>query len=1101
MTNQRQLPVPQDLSLAQFQDELPGRLLHALERRWYEELDMTRAQLEPIAPGELSRSSFVTISSLPNQSVVENLSVLNMQNVLSSFRDGSHSIIYTLRGIGHRVQLSMGVRCIDPSDPVSTQDYAEILGHALRGNFPSIELTASSSNTSDSLPNQAIEEAVRAQYLASITGIPSEKHVNTPHFTQTLDRLVNALAGERYTLLIIAEPMSEQIVQQAIERCRQLGSEIHSAVRRSIGASTGQSVNVGRSKGQNQGINVGTGGLLGMIFSVSANQGRNTGRTIQLGQTIGQSENLEILNKTAEYCEKLLDSYLERLQAGRNLGFWNAGLYLATDDRNTFYQAQGIIRGLFSGQDTRFEPLRLVNLSQAQTHARQSLQILKNPMLSTHMMHSPLGYEFQSLGTPMTTDELSLLMNFPQQDVPGVALRTMATFNVNPPDLDGFRLGRLLHHNRALPTPVKVSKGTLQRHAFVSGLTGSGKTNTCLGLLLDTYRQQKLNFLVIDPAKTEYRLLLESKELAEDLLIFTLGDETAAPFRLNPFEFVPGFPLLTHIDLIKAVFGAAFPMQGPLAYLLEEAIVALYQERGWDIASSTNRFVKSGNQGGYKVGDFLPTLADLVQKIDGLVAAKQYSGQITQDVTAALKVRLGSLLNGGKGYMLNARRSVPMETILNRPVIFELRRMGDDDEKALVMGLIFVMLYEAVQNRPLYGGLQHITLIEEAHRLLRNTQLHNATDQANPRGKAVEMFSDMMAEMRAYGEGFVVVDQMPNKLVPDVIKGSNLKIIHRLMALDDRSVVGNAIGLSDEQVDYLPRLTVGQAVVHSEELNDACLVQIDPVEDDLFSASMGTAHGENALRRLQQRCSLFYKNLGFEARFVFDSGDSNTAKMIDEVPWRTVKAYRTGQNFIASILFESQKDGLHRSLVRTLEDDIEQALLSRALSTPTSSQISVAKQRLASQVVEDFYEQHNAAQNWGARLAAVETLSQIWRSSAENPHHYALLGELLRNQIAVMPLVPRNGCRHCPASCRFGHHFQASGNQTVQALRNRLKSLGFNERLSPPKIWNLAQGSLSWPVSDGLKLAATYCLLTQATDDENLLLEFLETGSEAFGMS
>lgn len=844
------------------QHELPERLLEALERRWFDQFDIRQVSIKPHLGGDLqAQSRFIQLLEIAHgQDTERSLHLLNMQNVLSCFRDGTHSVVFSLRSQGRHVAMHMGVRRFVPEVRVQTVDYVDVLRRTLRSNFPGIALSQTP------LSHQACEEEIlcpvsESKYLAGITGIPSLKHESGAPFTQSLDRLIDALRGEDYSLLLIAEPITESVIEGAVRRCRELSNEIHGLVRQSMARSTGRTVGDAISVGQATTASAGTGGLLGMLFSLQLGRSWSIGRTEQTSDSIGLSVNQESLNKTAEFCEKLLDHYLRRLQNGRNLGFWNVGFYVASNDFNTFLRTQGLVRGLFSGKDTHFEPLRILNLTDAPTSVRDSLAALRNPGLASGPgAGHPLGEEFQQLATPLTAEELSLLLSLPRREVPGVKLTPMADFGLNPPITEGISLGRVIYRGDTLADEITIPLRKLTQHAFVTGITGAGKTNTCLVILREAHRNG-IPFLVIEPAKTEYRPLLLDNELGQDLWVFTLGNEelSNAPFRLNPFEFTPGFPLLTHIDMLKAVFNAAFPMYASMPFILEEAILEVYAERGWDIARSTNRFVSSTRS---DFTPYLPRLEHLYQKIDEVVASKKYAQQLTMDISAALKARLKSLLIGGKGYMLNVARSIPFGELLKRPAVLELRRMGDDDEKAFVMALLLVRLYEEREVSGPSSDLVHLTLIEEAHRLLRNVSTNTSMESANPRGKAVEMFTDILAEVREYGEGMIIVDQIPAKLAPDVVKNTNLKILHRIVAQDDRDFVGNAMNLTPFQKEHVVRLKPGQAVVHSEGLDEPILMWIRSVKDEAkqqLDQSQAAVKYQAEIRRIRNQCAASYR--------------------------------------------------------------------------------------------------------------------------------------------------------------------------------------------------------------------------------------------------
>ena len=864
----------------------------------------------------------------------------------------------------------------------------------------------------------AIDPLISSRHRAAVTGIPSLRLASTSQgfFTQSIDRLVDALRGETYTLLVVAEPIPDPSVVEMLNKVLDLSAEMHDLVSKSLTYSRSKSEQRSESLGENTSFQIGGGQVLSMIFGISYNQGWSHQTSISEGTTVGGSVMEERINKTAQFCEESLDHFVERIKDGRSLGFWNVGVYLASDDPNTYLRLQSMTRSLFSGDETHFEPLRIVDLSHPPAKILQALTSLRNPRFQ-HLMNPalpgrefthPMGMEFQSLGTPLTTSELGVLVNLPIREVPGLKMKVVSDFNLNPPASEGPEIGTLLYRGEDLPQRIKITPKSLSRHTFVTGLTGSGKTNTCLSLLDNCYRSFGLKFLVIDPAKTEYRFLLNSPSLGEDLMVYTLGDEQNAPFRLNPFEFRPGFPLLTHIDLIKSVFNAVFPMYASMPFLLEEALFEIYTDRGWNLAHSDNRYIDVDNGEDYSA--YLPRLSDLYAKIDDVVARKKYGSQIGQDLTAALKARISSLLHGNKGLMLDTPRSVNFEDLLNQPVVLELRGIGDDDEKAFLMALVFIMLYECSQKRGVGGDIQHVTLIEEAHRLLRNVPTSMSAELANPRGKTVEMFTDMMAEMRAHGEGFIIVDQMPSKLVPDVVKGSNLKIIHRLLAEDDRLATGRAMGLKDDQIAFLPSLEQGQAVMHSEEMEDACLVRIDLVEDLLAKKSSE----EDLIKRMQDRSKMFYEGhtdllRRFATCSICDAPCSYRPE--DLVP--DAAALFAGRDYLLAALWGGQ-GVMEQSLVR-MQKSMSDLLCQRFPKGFTPGHLHCAQAQVAMKAPALLFEMFPQARGWENMLALQNVLVGALGES-ESPKK---IQTVLRQRVALVPLKARAGCRWCSCQCWF----------------------------------------------------------------------------------
>ena len=447
----------------------------------------------------------------------------------------------------------------------------------------------------------------------------------------------------------------------------------------------------------------------------------------------------------------------------------------------------------------------------------------------------PLGGAYEVFGTCLNSEELAVLVNLPQQEIPGIPVRDRSDFalTVPPETPDSIRLGWVQDPTGRDLTPVHLTAEALNRHVFVTGINGSGKTNTCMNILINAYEKLHVPFLVIEPAKTEYRALNSSGALAGRVRVLSIGG--AAPLRLNPLHPVSGITLARHIDLLKSVFNASFPMFGGMAYVLEEALHEVYTERGWNLFDSSNPSLPK-NAGLDAESALIPTLEDVHDKIEIVLARKQYGREIHQNLGAALRSRLHSLTIGNKGLVLNTRRSLPPELLFGQPTVIEVQELADDEEKAFVMALLFILLYEYAEVRQ-HGleperreRLQHLTLIEEAHRLLQAPRGPASAEMGDPRGKAVGMFADMLAEMRALGEGFLVADQIPTKLTPEVLKNTNVKVVHRLVAPDDRLAAGSCLNLNERQCRDLNNLTRGLALIHDERVGEAFVLRVEPVK-------------------------------------------------------------------------------------------------------------------------------------------------------------------------------------------------------------------------------------------------------------------------------
>jgi DNA helicase HerA-like ATPase len=409
--------------------------------------------------------------------------------------------------------------------------------------------------------------------------------------------------------------------------------------------------------------------------------------------------------------------------------------------------------------------------------------------------------------------------------------------SVPAPQADSIALGALQDELHRDLGPVTIPARSLNRHVFVTGTPGSGKTNTCMQILLESYDRLHVPFLVLEPAKSEYRRLLQTKELKGKLGVYGFGGGVTLPLRLNPLAPVQGVPLGRHIDMLKAVFNASFSMFAGMQYVLEEALLEIYTERGWSLYTSENAYLDD-RPSLDDLSALTPNLQDLHDKIEVVLDRKKYGQEIHQNMGAALRSRLRSLMVGNKGLALNTRRSTPLESIFSRPAVVELQDLGDDDEKSFVMALLFVLLcqYAEARQRDLPESqrerLQHLTLVEEAHRLLEAPRGGTSAETGDPRGKAVSMFTNMLAEMRAYGEGFVIADQIPSKLAPEILKNSYLKVAHQLLDSEDRHAIGSCMNLTEPQIRHLNSLPTGRAAVHDERIGSAILVRILPVKGE-----------------------------------------------------------------------------------------------------------------------------------------------------------------------------------------------------------------------------------------------------------------------------
>jgi hypothetical protein len=549
--------------------------------------------------------------------------------------------------------------------------------------------------------------------------------------------------------------------------------------------------------------------------------------------------------KTLPFPDPLSEHYSELLEAtvsdytyGAGIGGWRTSVFLYGDEAD-YARLGAVWQGIFSGDRSIHMPIRIARHAELPHMVRDwaypDVEALKGPGGFRHQ------YRYQTI---LSSDQLAAYVHLPHLETNGFSISLVPNFDVmpSPPVTNAKKvtIGKVVSNRRITDTDFTVPLDSLRAHAFVAGVTNSGKTNTLLGILEQT-AEAGIPFLVIEPAKAEYRSLLKNKALKKPLRIFTLGNERVAPFRLNPFEPVRGASISVHLDLLRSAFNASFGMWNPLPQVLEQCLHAVYADRGWDLSSDTNvRGDAENSPLAY------PTLSDLIRKVDEITPTLGYDEKIASDVRAALRTRLGSLCTGGKGRMLDVRTSIAPQDLFDGFTILELEEMGDDDDKAFVMALVLIRSWEYLKSLGETNQLRHLLVIEEAHRLLTNVAQRSG-EEGNPRGKAVESFTNLLSEIRSYGQGVIIVDQVPVRLAPDVIKNTNLKIAHRVVAADDRAALAGAMAMTEQQAMTITTFDTGYAAVYSKGDDAPLLIKAAPIRDKLSRPDDKIVHDEMQL--------------------------------------------------------------------------------------------------------------------------------------------------------------------------------------------------------------------------------------------------------------
>ena len=570
-------------------------------------------------------------------------------------------------------------------------------------------------------------------------------------------------------------------------------------------------------------------------YSCSVTRNKNQEDNNNLNINLSKLEQLTVQRKKASDWIKYIDDVLlPRIDQGNGKGIFQVCTFLFSSQEVTLKRLANNMISLYSGPKNNKAPLYYTKLNnridneERIIHTFQKLQIpchIKNNIsLEAHALTSRsiidnLFYR----GSWMSSEELGILAGLPQRDVIGLTLREEVDFGLNVSKISENKiiLGKLVQGGVIKEKiDVCLDRKHLDKHMFVAGVTGSGKTTTCLHLI----QESNLPILVIEPVKTEYRSLYGQKNL-QNIIYFTPGKQDLAPFFLNPFELLPNESISSRADMIKATFEASFEMEAAIPQILETSVYYAYEMKGWDIGTTTwNNKNNNDIDGPFSDGQqAFPTLSDFKVAVKFVVEQQGFDDRLRDEYLGSINARIESLLVGAKGQMLNVSRSIDFIDLIHRKVVIELEEIKNGAEKSMIMGFILTNILQAIKiAKKENPNFQHITLIEEAHRLL--SKFMPGDSLAKKQG--VEVFADMLAEVRKYGESLIIVDQIPDKMTPEVLKNTSTKIIHKIFAQDDKEAIGNTMCLKDEQKSYLSNLQEGRAIVLSNGWDKAVQVQI-----------------------------------------------------------------------------------------------------------------------------------------------------------------------------------------------------------------------------------------------------------------------------------
>lgn len=848
---------------------------YMLERTYLEDVSDTTSFKDYVRMARNSYVDWIRIDRLPVSPLrIESYDLLSRwQCVLSSLHAWNQKIIFMLRRFDGHTSLYIGI----PHDVTSCPNDCKA---ALELSMPGIGVTVL--NSKDNIDEIiAISSQINDSSCGgAVTGLPSFRKDTQFGILQTLDKLATGFRNSRnddsdFVFIAIAEPITDSDIAEIISRYMQIGSEIHSEVSARVSNSQTLTHSEGRNYTKSIGTNFGVGqGRLNMVsrllrgaistatpvsslmsggdlikgaleaLGLGISMNYSITKTSSDSISIGESVAKEYLNKFAHYTEEVTDMHASRLRSGRNLGFWNVGSYVLADSIQDVNLITGILRSVYSGDNTHIEPIR--------THAfasKEPLNWIKNfqlvPMGNPNLQGDEewhiLGKPFQYVSTPLNTEELSLITSLPRYDVPGLRfVKNAVKFANNAGNKidkeNQIALGNIVNLGIPQSNNYIIDINALVRHSLVVGSTGCGKTTTCKSII-NSVVSRGIPVLIVEPAKDEWvQWAIEQNKVLPDDKQITIFEPGITMFEgtrlgnlmLNPFQpaGIDGatVDIQTRCENVTAMINSSLPTGDVLPLILDEAIYSYLKKNIEDFDEDEIEQLRS-----------YPLLEGVVAEAKKVLERRGYEPRVKDGLVAALETRFNYLTRGKRGKILNNKVSTPYSKLFNSNCVINLSKIASAKDKALIMSILLLSLNEyrtsqynndkEFRQRAQNNELMHLTVIEEAHNVLSKPPV-SMEGTGNPQQVVADLFTLMLSEVRSRGEGLMIIDQVPTRLIPDAVKNTNYKICHRLVSIEDCSVMAEALSLRDEQKGMIPTLEPGNAIIYGDKDDAASLVKI-----------------------------------------------------------------------------------------------------------------------------------------------------------------------------------------------------------------------------------------------------------------------------------
>lgn len=590
----------------------------------------------------------------------------------------------------------------------------------------------------------------------------------------------------------------------------------------SMGALIGGSLGAALIGSTSSGISM-TGGMSGSKTEGSSSTettnesvSKQNSNTETEGESSSHGRSIQITNenKTVKNVLDYIEKDLERIKKCEAFGAFNCATYVISSDPETNVIVSSGYNALMRGEDSSLQAsyMNYWDDSNGVEEIKEYLKKFTHPVFfddySSEVLHTPASV--------INSYEVAVNIGLPKKSISGLPVIETASFGRNVFNGEeittskNITLGNIYHMGKEEEIPIKLDLKSLAMHTFVTGSTGSGKSNSIYQILFEL-KKKGIKYLVVEPAKGEYKYVF-----GDDANVYGTNPNISPLLKINPFRFPEGVHVLEHIDRLVELFNVCWPMYAAMPAVLKEAVERAYINSGWDLTTSNNGVSD----------EIYPTFIDVLRELEYVVEHSSFSQEVKDNYVGSLSTRVKSLTNGIYSFIFSSSE-LGDEALFEKNVIVDLSRVGSMETKSLIMGILVMRLqeYRMTQNS-INADLKHVTVLEEAHNLLKRTSTEQSSESSNLIGKSVEMLSNAIAEMRTYGEGFIIADQAPSLLDKSVIRNTNTKIIMRLPDMEDRELVGYSIHLNDEQIDELSRLSTGVAAIYQNNWLESVLGKV-----------------------------------------------------------------------------------------------------------------------------------------------------------------------------------------------------------------------------------------------------------------------------------